>query len=416
MSFSSSLRQFIGTGFCYVSQNSLAALRAVAAYQNRVNDWTGFTGPLDLDRVVPPANAIHRNICNNEPPALPPPPFEGGQCDCRTYDVAVQVQRYNGDGSADIVTLGFPIFGPIRDIFLLVNGGPNPFKVSTVFIESKGGDFGQNCPDNVTLGTLGDIGNLGQNQPDPEIVDILITPQDGLPDDCGSPPIQLPPLPPDGDRFILPDFTYINDVDIEVSLGPIEFTLKYIDLDVDFRPRLNFEINLGGAVFNGQFNLDVTNEFEFDVDLDLFPIDIFPPGGGRPDEGFPDPDGPEPGDPFDPTPPPEDPPEEPGDPRLGRRLVGVRVVTTDVDSSRLTVIFQDGGNPDLYVPDLGLVNFYGQLGGEVSGWTEDFRVKNTDQIIKVPNGFNATQVRGTPRPGVTWDLQPLYANYNLPPS
>lgn len=91
-------------------------------------------------------------------------------------------------------------------------------------------------------------------------------------------------------------------------------------------------------------------------------------------------------------------------------IIGVLVTTTEINAgTSLTQIFQEEANPDVWAPNLGYVNFLIRVSADKYGWTVDQPVKNRRHLIPCPWPQGAVSVAGTPRPGVSWDLQPIYA-------
>jgi len=71
------------------------------------------------------------------------------------------------------------------------------------------------------------------------------------------------------------------------------------------------------------------------------------------------------------------------------------------------LIFQEG-NPDIYIPNLGYVNFLIATGNVLS-WSVDLAVKKRAVSSHARGKGGALRVEGTPRSGVTWQLSPVYA-------
>ena len=414
MRYNERMRESIRTGFCFINRETLGALRAVEGYQRRVRDWTGLPGFTPIAPAVGFADQIHQWICNEPPPEIPPPQFDGGQCECAQYNVRIVFDIADGTGNRIESVFNNNLFGPIGGWTLTLLEGENPFRRSELTGSSRGFVPGRGCQAEVTTGSFGIIQNLGQNFDPPSIKSVTVTRIDGGPDDCGSPPVEIQPVDPGDDEVTIPDFEYDGPDGNPINIGPFVFKLLFFDVDVDLRPQLNFRVQLGDVNFNGQFKLDFSSDVEIDLDLDLFPVDIFPPSNPSPGDGI--------GEPGEGVPPPpedipEDPverPDPPGDPREIRTLVGVLVTTTNFTPARRTVIPQEN-NPDIVAPSLGFVNFFGFVGDSDSGWSSDIPVKNERHIIPVPAGFNAVAVEGTPNPGVEWVLNPLFESRFVQP-
>jgi hypothetical protein len=265
--------------------------------------------------------------------------------------------------------------------------------------------------------------------------------QDGLPDDCGDPPPEIPDPPPPGwNGPTTINITYNNNDGIDVTV-PIGFVFGYADIDIN--GQLEIPITLNTDVtgnFNFDTNIDGRIEFSNNGDINFNfggrDFDFRPPPGWRPDdviEGPPPPPGtsPEPPPPpgsgppppgseppppadgvDDEIPPPPDPDVPPPDEEIPppdeyEVIIGVRVIVTSFQGSPITRL-QQGSNPDVQIPDLGLVQFLIRTGQINAGWSEDIRVKNVNQVIPCPWPKGAIDVRGTPRGGVTWELRPIY--------
>jgi hypothetical protein len=243
------------------------------------------------------------------------------------------------------------------------------------------------------------------------ITNVSVVRVDGFPDDCGSePPPQVAPPPNPGWNQVNTNITYQNPdgLDITIPVGfffanaffdanldvtiPIHATINF---DVSFP--INFNISTGGISFNfggGNNNPDGSP----------------PPPQLPPPPPVPTPDGFETVEP--PPPPPPEPEfedeEEPPPTARDRVIRGVIVTASSVDSNRIGVIFQNGGNPDIRIPGLGFVNFKIQVGNSVA-WTNDIPVKNDRAFIECPWDGGAIQVRGSARPGVDFQLTPVFA-------
>jgi hypothetical protein len=100
--------------------------------------------------------------------------------------------------------------------------------------------------------------------------------------------------------------------------------------------------------------------------------------------------------------PPSDEPEDEEDPQ--KRITSVIVTTsTAPDEVGETRVFGEGGGPDLYLPDLGVVTF-GVKVGIVTVWTTPIKVQLRRQVVQCPDPRGAISVRGIPRASVDWQL------------
>jgi hypothetical protein len=256
---------------------------------------------------------------------------------------------------------------------------------------------------------------------------------DGLPDECGDPPPPPPvPPPPGWNGPTVINISYTNNEGDTVNIAPT-LTFGYIDIDVnadleipitlnlDFNNDFNFDFDIEGRI-----SMDNSREINFNFGGDDF--DFRPPPTRRPDDSIelpPPPPGtpsPPPNDNEPPAPPPVNdiddvipppvndpdwlPDDPPPPPESYEIIIGVRVITTQIGDTPITRL-QQGVNPDVHIPDLGLVQFLVRTGERSAGWTTDIRVKNGNQVIPCPWPNGAIDVRGTPRAGVQWELRPI---------
>jgi hypothetical protein len=256
---------------------------------------------------------------------------------------------------------------------------------------------------------------------------------DGQPDNCGDPPPEIPEPPPPGwNGPTTINITYNNNDGIDVTV-PVGIVFGYADIDINGQIEIpitldinasgefNFDTNLNGRIeFNNSQNITFNfggNDFDFRPPPSRKPDDVVegpppPPGTSPPppDGGPPPP--PPTDDVEDEIPPPPDPETPPPDEEIPppdeyEVIIGVRVIVTSFMGAPITRL-QQGSNPDVQIPDLGLVQFLIRTGQINAGWSEDIRVKNVNQVIPCPWPKGAIDVRGTPRGGVTWELRPIY--------
>ena len=235
-----------------------------------------------------------------------------------------------------------------------------------------------------------------------------ITPVDPEPPSCTG---ITPRYGPDPGRFNFPDdFTYTDDNGIDITI-PVIVAVGQVFVDIN--GQVNVPINID---FRPALNVDAN--FNFDIDVS-FPVGggeptIRGPGGGGqpPSQPPPRPPG---NDDFDPVAPPPAPPEgaEPEEkeekPDDEDALIrAVLVTVTDIAEGVQIGELGQGANPNVFYPDLGLVQFSIGVGDSAIGWTDDLRVKNRRHFIPCPWDGGAFAVRGTPRPGVEWILTPIY--------
>lgn len=214
---------------------------------------------------------------------------------------------------------------------------------------------------------------------------------DGQPDDCGDPPPgETPPTTPDGGWQLPPvDITFDDDTggQTTVNLPPIIFPPVIAGAGIIYAP---IRIDTPDLFIDANVNISLGNGLSVDFG------NRTPPGSDTTVD----------------APPPDQPPQleapPPDDDDTERRVIGVIVTVTDIQGTPVTEILQDGGNPNIYAPDLGLVAF-SVSGGDVGfGWTSDLRVKSTKAYIPCPAPQGGLSVRGTPRGGVAWELTPVF--------
>lgn len=348
----------------------------------------------------------YRKFCNREPQEVPPPPFPGGQCQF-CYEVRITFTVRNAPPiqlNGTFVQTYF-LFGPIGAPTIVPSGSGRQ-RIASINIPSHGSCSGQRSePQVIFVGTP-----FSFPEPATATIDsVVVTPSPPQPDTCGDipptpPPSELPPPVP------IPDFTYRDDDNNDINV-PITLIFGFAYLDADLNLNIPVSIDL-----NANFDIPVTIPTRFDINFNVGnntinigptynPTDPRNPSGGGP--GRPGNYGPN--DPPPPTPPnvPE-PPPEPNPKRTERAIRGVLVTTTSIaEGSSPSVVGQDV-NPDVYVPDLGLVSFLIRVSGASGGWTEDIRVKNRRQFIPCPWEGGAIDVRGTPRQGIEFTLTPVF--------
>ena len=249
-------------------------------------------------------------------------------------------------------------------------------------------------------------------------------------DQCGEYPPNPPPYnPPDNSRNI--NITYNDNSGSPVTLNVTGY-VGYAFLDNDLNVNVPVTIQ-----FNPSFSLDPTFNYAIDVVFNMgdnsyrITPPYQPPPQSDPNQPSPDPsDNPNPylppAQPSNPTlPPAQDPgaPEPPPDvpepeipPELDKRvMVGALVTTSQAPLPRSTGVLGQDENPDVYYPDLGLIQFLYKLGGSTYGWSEDIKVKNKRQFVSCPYPAGAVEVRGTPRAGVQWSITPIYGRTSVLP-
>lgn len=375
--FSEALANAARSGVCQVL--------SVPSYINDALQRVNFF-PFDSARRAIPD--FWRNmLCDRPAPTPNPAPFTGGQCPGVNYAVTVAISQNGTVVSRTTVTGIGPVLG-LR-IEETDNSSPaNPDgKIRQAFVR-----FGGSVEQSAGTG----------NEDTPIFIENVTRP-DGLPDNCGNPDPEYEELEPD-DVTINTDFTY-NDFSGTSITVPV--VLVYARATVDARANIiiPFTANINGALsVNGAVNLNG------DVDINIGTAG----GSGLPKDPRKSPcgdislpDGEVPEDPTD-----NDQPDEP-DREEERVIKGALVTVTSVQNIRSSVIGQDE-NPDIYAPSLGHINFLCRVGVTSGGWTVDLPVKNRRNLIPCPWDEGAVAVRGTPQPGVTWVITPVYGLRGAP--
>jgi hypothetical protein len=204
--------------------------------------------------------------------------------------------------------------------------------------------------------------------------------QDGLPDNCGNPPPPpAPPWPPTGEP-VPTTITYEgDDGDTYIQDGDYFVFSPSINFNGDLVVPITWEPDLGVSL-SGTLNV-TTGDINFSPD-------IFRPGrpGGEPD-----------GSPTPPEPPATNPsPDDDPDSALIRAVV----VSMDVSGNNRASEIAYQGQPDTFVPRLGVVRFAIAIPGiNDAVWTGDIPIKQTFQWIDCPSAYGAVDVVAAPDPG-----------------
>lgn len=403
------LKSVLSFGFCNILRNENSRNDAFREIFPSLGRDFGYLG-----------RALYYSVCDE--PLDPPtdPPFDGGQCEFCYNVTSVTTQSNTGFPALDVTqTRSVLYWGPIRFI-----------SAQKIRLNETEWAF------QVKLSTHGICGEARSDQPQQVLhVDststesavstldsLAVVPSEGQPDDCGSqpPPTDRPVLPPEDRRF--PININLPGIDPTFNFdGFVAFGFGYFDLDFNLNFPIQFQLN-NNVNITGNFNLntgDININWGSDYD---YPIRPAPPGEYSidPDDEPPLSREPPPPDFDPPSDPPTGPDEDPRDfdpekpqkaPRV-RRIVGVLVDVTETTPTATEL--SQNPNPDVYVPDVGLVNFAYMVGGARFYWSEDIRVKNRRQVIFTPPGRYAVDVRGTPRGNTQWVLTPLYENVQVP--
>lgn len=379
------LANAVQNAFCSVV-NDLKAANAIFSTTFDVLENSPLNTPL-LGAVYPILQ------CDNPIPPPSEPPFTGGQC-FTTYDVSTTATlRINVPPSEDTSTRTDRFTGQINGL----SEKPN---------SSSGKDIVLNYtrPDGVQQEfTL--YGYSGTNASFTSYGITGIVRVDGLPDNCGDPPV-LPVPPPDpGSNVRTPTVTYDDKDGNPITISPtIVVGIAYINasaqvivpIEVNFNAEVsltaNLNISTGGITFSPGSGSNKRRYPDDNCVGDGW--DDFDDGGDLPPSAE-DPSTDEPKDEED-------------------VIVAVIVTVTSMESGKPTQILQSG-NPDIYAPYLGFVNFLIKPANTFgAAWTTDIPVKNRRHFIKCPWDGGAIAVDGTPLPGVEWALTPVRKKVKTP--
>lgn len=362
-------------------------------YEGFLNSLPSAPPPVDdLFPEIPIAvtRFTRRLLCNREPPEESNPPFTGGQCPT-LYAVRV-------DGVVNrpppLTPLPFDftignVLGAITVARVTTRGDDIVFEVlAQPNVPNPDGDytevlFANAVPNGFTVASWF---LTGPNR------------QDGLPDDCGNPlpPVPTPPQPSDPIEVPV-EWTDEDDNVLSITI-PVIFAPVRVDIDGTLNVPFKFDIDPTFNVnFNGTININ-TGDINFNFGNQNTPPSKYP---GQDDYQSPDdvPDYP-PDVPNGVAPIPPAPPED-----ETTSVIRAVIVTVTDYASNATIIDQ-AENPDIYAPNLGFVQFAISVKNAVA-WTSDIPVKNFRNFIPCPWEGGALEVRGTPRPGVTWTLSPV---------
>lgn len=354
-------------------------------------DWVQDIGVPGQGIARIPTDLAYRYLCNREPPALPAPPFIGGQCPV-LYSVQVKWDYHINDNPAErSLTDNFQALGPIRGVIHRIEGPNVICKVlGAITASNPSGEY--QCFESLGLAAFPGYALRS-------IRILSVARIDGQPDICGNPaPVPEPPDENYRQRDI--NITYQDNSQTNIDLtGNFTFGSPTINLRGELTIPVRIDIGDINIPIKGELNINNP-----EITLDFRNINYGPSSQPNPDNyRSPDDTPPNPPDvPDDVIPPsPDDPEDE------SRRVIrGVIVTTTEIPED-FGVIFQDL-NPDIYIPNLGYINFQIAV-GPVTAWTVDLPVKNLRCFIPCEWEGGAISVRGTPRSGVVWILSEVYA-------
>lgn len=409
-------------------ESALAFLCDVAAVQD------SFFGSLRtiprITQVDQAASAIRdtlfRSVCNREPP--PPPPGLGpneAQCSL-VYQIFFTGYEILREEPTRVSNRSDAVWGPINSFRYATTPGGEPNFQFEVLCRGRG-----SAPTPAPVWEVLFTSIFSRPRAVSMYVQVdSISPLNGQPDNCGPPTRPLPPFLPGADRrpVVIP---YIDASGNQVNLvGFAALGAAFVDADLNISFPVSFNLR-------PSFSLNPSASFNIDVNFNLggkppvvsppyepgplprnptSPTDRTPlprnpwqprlPSG--PDDSEPEPD------PTTPAPPPGIPDDPPRTPPTRRAIIGAIVTTTSIPSgSSPSVVFQ-GDNPDVYVPDLGLISFRISAGNGVTGWTEDIRIKNRRQFVPCPWPQGAVEVKGTPRGDIQFIVSPVYGSVTSP--
>lgn len=360
-SFSEGLKQAVRGAVCFtLGQASLA------------NSWAAQFVPPTLGGPFGAVEPIRRLLCSDPSPnPVPLPPFVGGQCDCARYVVQVNYTYVDffGNTRSGAGAERF-IRGPLTGVAALIDPN-NPSRVRTTF-KSKGSSIGPSYPPCGTVVTTTQSNSTVSN---PESVSLtgvtIVLAPDG--DDCGDPP----PVVDDYDPVpVTRPITYINiEGDTVTELGDFVLLAPVIIGGNLIAP---VTVNIGAVKIPVRLNIS-TGDISFGVEA-----------------------------PDTPTSPVDDNPvENPGmedeKPVVETLLRGVVVYASQVNEGRdKTTLVAQLGAPSLRLPRVGNVWFQIPF-GERTTWLGPFPVQSRNQLVMVPEGLGAVDVKLVASSG--WNLQ-----------
>lgn len=339
---------------------------------------------------------LYRQYCAKEPPSAPPPPFTGGQC-AFNYTVNTSWTRKARVAGSCVTTsvesgTNFLVMGPIKglttsrsgsNVSLQIVHGPSGASRTQVYTYADA----TACPAEFVTYSI-----------------TSVTPSSGGADTCGNPPIVVPPPTP-GYNNVSITINYSPSSGVSISL-PVTF--KFAPVRVNIRGEayipINVDIENAGIFVRGELNIN-TGDISFNFGNRNYGDNEGPqPDDYRPRDDIPDAPPDVPVDITDPL--PTAPTTE------SATVLRAVIVTVSTVPSTISTIVQDD-NPDIYAPNLGYVQFGISTKRKVA-WTSDIPVKNKRNFIPCPWEGGAQVVRGTPRPGVVWQLTPVYLDVEKP--
>lgn len=340
----------------------------------------------------------YRLVCNREPPPAPTASFTGGQC-LVNYNWGGN-QKLTRRSSGAITNTPFtrsPVAGKIGEVVVTEETDAG-FPVYRSRIPST------NAAGAITYTDLGTVRRDIYFQP--EWNAIAVSRVDGLPDNCGNLPGPTP-TPTPGYNNTLVTVNYTDNSSTNITLNArFRFAGPIVKIDGSIRVPIRIDLGDVGVQIGGDINLN-TGE----INIDFNNCNYNPTDEPNPDT-YRSPD-------DTPTVPPDVPtpvlPPSPDSPQSDTTtIIRACVVTVSSISPQSTLIPQVG-NPDIYAPNLGFIQFLIASGNSLA-WTSDIPVKNKRNFISCPWIGGAIAVRGTPRPGVAWTISPVYDKAEQPAS
>ena len=363
-------------------------------------------GPYETPVVYYPDTAAiaYGLFCNREPyPPSLPPQLEGGQCptgyrlrasgsytrkDPNTGELTtIPINPFPnplGTGNGPITILGSGLAAHNIDIPLFKT---NPYNVVLRW------QFAGNVPQVSSWGPC----ILGSVTPIAERID-------GLPDDCGNPPVFIPPFQP-GSNVIITPITFTNNNNVEVSVSA---TLDFGIGDINFKGEFNIPVNVNIGSIQLQANINLsTGDITFGPSISLTkPDEFYTPGS----------------DPCNPTgrpilPPVSRPPTSPIGPgastqRKPRPILTAVLVRTSNVPGNATIIGHAAEYqcPNVFAPYAALIFFAYRIGENKTAFGTDIQIKHAYQWIPVPDPANCVGYRIAGRwPGMTFQTTDYYA-------
>lgn len=175
---------------------------------------------------------------NKLPPAPTPPPYSGGQCRCRSYEVTVTWLQGGSEPFQRVLTT--TVLAP----FTLYASGDNQIGVTVLYLRSA------ICENGSPTGWSDNpIGSLVDGSESYSIVSAI--PTDGQPDDCGDPPAEWGNNLPD----VIPDDRRSTDITINNNDGTnIVVPVAIIGSGNVFNLSPEFKVDVGGVTVTFDFS------------------------------------------------------------------------------------------------------------------------------------------------------------------